>query len=1025
MATPAAATTVGTTTAKIPEIDEVWKAAQKLRGTIVKELEQVQGRESANEVARFEKVEKLMEHYRLACVEVIWPDFRVTKEKHVEDTLWQVHTLITKAYRKVLGRLNGNDNAVLRRRVERLYAAYLKTAQSFYKGWLQRVCARYNIKDLQRIARVIGIEMSVPKAHTVDAAAHRLDEIVRDSCHKTLIYLGDLARYRTLLRNKDRNWDNALSYYFLANDLAPESGYGHHQCGVIYAEVDDHLHIVYHMYRAMVCDKPHPNAAPNLEREFRDIQKKRGGDARQVFITWFLKLQAFYYQGKEFSERKELENEVDHRLAVAMKSGTLFKSDQDLLKIILINITSYAACAQKVQDKWTEERSRSCQYLLLLNIRTIHTISKLLRDELNELVKRQPVETTPAQEQSKFTPVFARVLPFLRVYMAWLCFYSTELKQYQEHLEPQFGDMCKMLSMALGLLLEFVANAQEPGKIVPWRFAEDELTLGVNCLNGPELKGCQLYCDPFSKQPKPRRDESPEDEYSNDDITWSRMLHIALCAFELATPGSPFPLVTATASSKDAEGYATVVYHEGPKQLPPSVQSPQPASSAPRTTAAPAPPAAVATPAHVPAEVVAVPSPSDSVELSEDQEFYGERLRRASVIAKHSTSKRNAQPAAQSESTSHPAEAIRASQPAQNSDFLPIENQIFNILNDFLSPPETRSAQKPETPTRLVPEDSTSYGMGSSTANEVFGAVSSSPGPNPGSATGKTFPTLPWSYFLDSGAGGPAQKNGGRSAGSNGWDTAMSTRPASQGSPAHLAGSHGFNNPLAHHQHRSSASGSFSRDHVNQLQGYSCDPWQQTGNSMASQGRTASNPLSQQNIWGPSSSPFSGSHNFSANPSSLPSVNSPMGLPMRTSGLGYQQSNTAARSPLSGNPLRAYPNGADGGHINPPPGFGGNAAAALADSVYTTSPGALGHGHQTYGYQDAITAQQQQMLAMMRGNVNAGNNWNGFNTASKPSQTLPPGLQNQMYGGAFASQLGNQQQQQQQAMRKAENLPKR
>ncbi|KAK0673886.1 hypothetical protein QBC41DRAFT_103979 [Cercophora samala] len=1022
MTTPA----VTTATAKMPQIDEVWKAAQKLRGTIVKELEQVQGREAANEVARFEKIEKLMEHYRLACVEVIWPDFRVTKEKHVEDTLWQVHTLITKAYRKVLGRLNGNDNAVLRRRVERLYAAYLKTAQSFYKGWLQRVCARYSIKDLQRIARVIGIEMSVPEAHKVDAAAQKLDEIVRDSCHKTLIYLGDLARYRTLLRNKDRNWDNALSYYFLANDLAPESGYGHHQCGVIYAETDDHLHIVYHMYRAMVCDKPHPNAAPNLEREFRDIQKKRGGDARQVFITWFLKLQAFYYQGKEFSERKELENEVDHRLAVAMKSGTLFKSDQDLLKIILINITSYAACAQKVQDKWTEERSRSCQYLLLLNIRTIHTISKLLRDELNELVKRQPVETTPAQE-SKFTPVFTRVLPFLRVYMAWLCFYSTELKQYQEHLEPQFGDMCKMLSMALGLLLEYVATTQEPGKIVQWRFPEDELTLGVNCLNGPELKGCQLYCDPFTKQPKPRRDESPEGDFSNDDITWTRMLHIALCAFELATSGSPFPLVTATASSKDSDGYATVVYHEGAKHLPQSVQSPQPASSAPTTVAAPTPPA-VATPPQAPAELVTVPSPADSAELSEDQEFYGERLRRSSIIAKHSASKRNLQPvvAPPTESKLQSVETTRASQPVQNSDFLPIENQLYNILNDFLSPPETRSAQKPETPTRLVPEDSTSYGMGSSTANEVFGAASSSPIPNPGSATGKTFPTLPWSYFLDSGAGGPVTKNNGAGPGSNGWDTSMSARPASQGNPAHLAGNHGFNNPLAHHQHRSSASGSFSRDRVNQLQGYSRDPWQQSGNSMASQGRTASNPLSQQNIWGPSSSPFSGSYNFSANPSSLPSVNSPMGLPMRTSGLGYQQSNTAARSPLSGNPLRAYPTGPDGGHINPPPGFGVNAAAALADSVYTTSsqpsPSAYGHGHQSYGYQDAITAQQQQMLAMMRGNTNAENNWNGFNAASKTSQTLPPGLQNQMYGGAFASQLGTQQQQ---AMRKAENLPKR
>jgi hypothetical protein len=252
----------------------------------------------------------------------------------------------------VLARLQGNDFVVLRRKLEKLYSNYLKTAQYFYRGYLQRVCARYDMKDLTRIARRAELEeMPVPDKDKVDAAASQLDSIVTASCHKTLIYLGDLARYRTLLRTKDRKWDGALSYYLLANELIPESGYGHHQCGVIHVENEDHLQVVYHLYRALACAQPHPNASTNLEREFRDLQKRKNITTKHALVTWFVKLHAFYYQGKEFTERKELESEVDHRLAVALKTGTGYGSDLDLLKLVLTNITAYVAAQDRIGSK--------------------------------------------------------------------------------------------------------------------------------------------------------------------------------------------------------------------------------------------------------------------------------------------------------------------------------------------------------------------------------------------------------------------------------------------------------------------------------------------------------------------------------------------------------------------------------------------------------------------------------------------------------------------------------------------------
>jgi hypothetical protein len=283
-------------------------------------------------------------------METIWLDIRAAKEKGAEDSLWQVHTFVTKAYRKVLSKLQGNDHVVLRRKLEKLYSTNLKTAQYFYRGYLQRTCARYDMKDLRRIANRAELEeMPVPDKDKVDPAAAQVQDIVKSSCHKTLIYLGDLARYRTLLRPKDRKWEGALAYYQLANELVPESGYGHHQCSVIYVETEDHLNVVYHLYRALACSMPHPNAPANLEREFRELQKRKSGGTQHALLTWFVKLHAFYAQGKEFAERKELESEVDHRFAVAMKAGTGYGSDMDLFKIVLINITAFVAAQDKIR----------------------------------------------------------------------------------------------------------------------------------------------------------------------------------------------------------------------------------------------------------------------------------------------------------------------------------------------------------------------------------------------------------------------------------------------------------------------------------------------------------------------------------------------------------------------------------------------------------------------------------------------------------------------------------------------------
>ncbi|KAK3313851.1 hypothetical protein B0H66DRAFT_364100 [Apodospora peruviana] len=917
MATPTATATITTATEK------EWERAKSQHVTIDKELKRIQeGGSAANELARFEKIEKLMQNFRLACINTMWPDIRAAAEKRVEDILWQTHANVTKVYRKAIARLQSSDRVVLKRKIEKLYLAYLRTAQYFYKAYLQRVCARYNVKALKRIARRAELEeMPVPDQDIVDAAAENLEETVTASAHKMLIYLGDLSRYRTLARPKDRRWHNALAYYSLANELIPESGLGYHQCGVIFSETEDHLEVVYHFYRALACDKPHPNASTNLEREFRDLQQGTAGASKGIndaMLSWFVKLHANYFKGEEFSGRKELEDEVDHRLEMALKKGTQSDLDMGLLKMILINILAFQVGLEKTRTEWSDTGSRSCQFILLQNVRTIHTISRILREELVEIVQREPVEppdetrdsASPNQVADKFTPVFRRTLPLIRVYMTWLCFYNTDLVGYQDHLQPQFGIMCKTLANALNLLFDLVANEiaslQTP---VPFRFPEDEETLGMRCLNGPELpEGCRLHYHPVLHTPKPRAEDIPDSTFTADDVALTRALGVLSCALNLAND-SPFPIMHSKIM-EDSQERVRFLYTEIGKPVPttnmPANLPAAPVDAAAAVTMSAVMPAAVDQP-PMPA-VAVVPTENDSDAFSGDEDFY------AAPVEKPTSSVRRVLP-------EHSTVASRA---APGASEFPIENQLYGILNDFLTPPETGKATRvSESRTDSQSQNQTSYGMGSTTAREVLGSVAST-SPTPDSANGKTFPTLPWNYFYTPAIGEGLLQHAAK-GNSPGWGTTNGLATSRPGTSRVTTQGQGVDNltirnmvpvqtrqhnastvPRGHHAAASTSQQGLSRvgpDFTNRsqqasIQGHGIrEVWTEPGEISAQPSTVASSKASQPDPWGspaghwqlgqysmgdqpPAQSQFSPMA-FSGANSSLPPVNSPWGLPAK------------------------------------------------------------------------------------------------------------------------------------------------
>lgn len=715
--------------------------------------------------------------YRLACVQTLFMDIQYASRENVDAVLWQTHAFLNDRYRKALAKLKSPQQIVLRRKVERQYGNFLKLSQYFYRGYVQRLWARYGIPQLEHIARSLELEaMSVKPEEHVDAVATGVDRLVLRSCHLTLIYLGDLCRYRSHTRQKHQGSETALLYYGLANDLIPASGYGHHQMGVIFLDEKKHFEIVYHFYRAWSAKDPHPNSSNNLEVEFRELLRPatapRSNNAQDAFKSWFVRLHAFFYRGEAFPQHAELEQEVVHRFEMALKSHDMCET---LMKMVLINICAYDIAQGKVNGKsqslrsvrllaneaesakWTASGSHSCQFILQLNVRMILVLARLLKAELQDLTKRASIANMERQGETAedpeggpdiLTPVIDAILPLFRVYVCWLGINRADIVRYAPHIQPHSDPMYRAVSQTLSSLLDVYGDSRLAA--VPYLLPEDLDLLGIKLFDAPDLPAaCQLLCKDSDGEKKPRADGPQQSTTDSQTVALGRVFDILKCGFFLAgDSGFPFTIVH---EEQDGRMLTAIRYLDGS----------EPALS------------------EVPGLDGSAQQRLPGVETSVEDLASKLSLNPGLAETEPGVSPRIRQQLRSSWGEFYPSmpegdfgrvnvETSGGAVPPDtglDSDFP--SDQLFNVVSDFLAPPESKS--NPQQASTL--QNETSYGMHSSTANEVFGAVKA-PSPTPNSGNKKSFPSLPWEYFYTP---TPQQRSGQQ------WDV-MTQNRAREGS---------------------------------------------------------------------------------------------------------------------------------------------------------------------------------------------------------------------------------------------------
>ncbi|CAL9063155.1 unnamed protein product [Musa banksii] len=195
-------------------------------------------------------------------------------EKHdIEFVLWQLHYRRIEEFRQhINAAVSAGSNAssggkVLVRpdkikKLRSVFRSFLTEATGFYHDLILKIRAKYGL-PLSYFNE--GIETEIVLTKDEKKSADMKKGLM--SCHRCLIYLGDLARYKGLYGEGDSvscDYAAASSYYMQASSLCPFSGNPHHQLAILASYLGDDLLAVYRYFRSLAVEIPFSTARDNL-----------------------------------------------------------------------------------------------------------------------------------------------------------------------------------------------------------------------------------------------------------------------------------------------------------------------------------------------------------------------------------------------------------------------------------------------------------------------------------------------------------------------------------------------------------------------------------------------------------------------------------------------------------------------------------------------------------------------------------------------------------------------------------------
>ncbi|KAK9274422.1 hypothetical protein L1049_019237 [Liquidambar formosana] len=205
---------------------------------------------------------------------IILEDHAFSEQHNIEYALWQLHykrieelrahfsAALTSAGSTTSQGGKGPTRPDRITKIRLQFKTFLSEATGFYHDLILKIRAKHGL-PLGYFSEESECQIVMEKDGKKSAEMKK----VLISCHRCLIYLGDLARYRGLYGEGDsrrRDYAAASSYYLQAASLWPSSGNPHHQLAILASYSSDELVTVYRYFRSVAVDSPFSTARDNL-----------------------------------------------------------------------------------------------------------------------------------------------------------------------------------------------------------------------------------------------------------------------------------------------------------------------------------------------------------------------------------------------------------------------------------------------------------------------------------------------------------------------------------------------------------------------------------------------------------------------------------------------------------------------------------------------------------------------------------------------------------------------------------------
>ncbi|MFS8019330.1 putative telomerase activating protein Est1 [Helianthus anomalus] len=194
---------------------------------------------------------------------IILEDHSFSEKHSIEFALWQLHYRRIEEFRthySAASQARARPDRASKIRLQ--FKTFLSEATGFYHDLILKIRAKYGLP--------IGQFYPEQENHNVKQKDGKKSIETKKgliSCHRCLIYLGDLARYKGLYgegESKSRDYAAASSYYLQAASLWPSSGNPHHQLAILATYSGDELMAVYRYFRSLAAEHPFSTARDNL-----------------------------------------------------------------------------------------------------------------------------------------------------------------------------------------------------------------------------------------------------------------------------------------------------------------------------------------------------------------------------------------------------------------------------------------------------------------------------------------------------------------------------------------------------------------------------------------------------------------------------------------------------------------------------------------------------------------------------------------------------------------------------------------